>query len=310
MDEREQLFRKEALDYYASGQEEGTVLRLSPAWTRWAFWLLLGVVAFYGTLGVFVRVFEYASGPAVVRVEDRVEVTAVSAGKVTAVEVQPGQRVKAGQVLARFFAGPEQASLDRFNQEFELQLLRRMQDLSDEGAKQALSTLRAEKALAEFQLQQRTVRAPEAGVVSTVRVRRGQHLNEGDVVAALSREDSPLAVIAMLPGGYRPLLSPGASIRLELQGFPHRYQELVIDQVGDELVGPVEVRRFLGPELADSLAVTGAVVLVRAHLPSRSFEVDGKRLAYFDGMLGTAHARVRSERILTSIVPGLKLLLH
>jgi hypothetical protein len=43
------------------------VLRLSPSWTSWAFWLLLAVVVFYGVLGVFGRVSEYASGPAVVR---------------------------------------------------------------------------------------------------------------------------------------------------------------------------------------------------------------------------------------------------
>jgi len=308
MEERSHMFRKEALDYHAGAQEHGGVLRLSPSWTRWAFWLLLAVVGFYCAFGVFGWISEYASGPAVVRADSRVEVTALSSGRVTSVEVRPGQRVKEGQILVRFFAGMEQASLERYNQEFELHLLRRMRDLSDEGANQALSTLRAEKELAEFQLEQRGVRAPVAGVVSDVRIRRGQHITEGEVVVSLVQEDSPLELIAMLPGGSRPLLSKGGTLRLELQGFPYQYQELIIDEVGDELVGPGEVRRYLGPELAESLTVSGAVVLVRAHIPSRSFEADGKRLSYFDGMLGTAHARVKSERIVTTIVPGLKAL--
>jgi len=308
MEDHSQMFRKEALDHHAGAQEHGGVLRLSPSWTRWTFWLLLGVVGFYGAFGVLGWISEYASGPAVIRAESRVEVTALSAGRVTSVEVRPGQRVKEGQVLVRFFAGMEQASLERFNQEFELHLLRRMRDLSDEGASQALSTLRAEKELAEFQLEQRVVRAPQAGVVSDVRIRRGQHLSEGEVVVSLVQEDSPLEVIAMLPGGSRPLLSKGGALRLELQGFPYQYQELIIDEVGDEMVGPGEVRRYLGPELAESLTVNGAVVLVRAHVPSRFFEADGKRLAYFDGMLGTAQARVKSERIVTTIIPGLKAL--
>jgi membrane fusion protein (multidrug efflux system) len=51
------------------------------------------------------------------------------------------------------------------------------------------------------------------------------------------------------------------------------------------------------------------VVLVRANAPSRFFEADGKRLTYFDGMQGTAHAHVKSERIVTTIIPGLKALL-
>lgn len=306
--ERESLFRKEALDYHAGGQEHGDVLRLSPAWTRWAFGLLLAAVVFYSAFGVLGRISEYASGPAIVQVEGRMDLAALAPGVVTSVEVQPGQRVAADQVLVRFSAAQEQAELDRFNREFELQLVRRMQDLSDEGARQALSALRAQKELAESRLEQRTVKAPEAGVVSDVRIRRGQHLAAGDVVVSLVRDASPLVVTAMLPGEYRPLLSPGSTLRLELQGFPYQYQELTIDSVGDELVGPNEVRRFLGPEQADSVVVRGAVVLVRSHMPARFFEVDGARLAYFDGMLGTAHARVKSERILVTLVPGLKAL--
>lgn len=310
MEAHSQIFRKEALEHQAGAhQGHGEVLRLSPTWTRWVFWLLLAVVFFYAAFGVLGWIYEYATGPAVIRAEERLEVTALSSGRVTSVEVQPGQRVKEGQVLVRFFAGQEQASLERFNHEFELHLLRRMRDLADEGSRQMLSTLRAEKELAEFQLDQRVVRAPQAGVVSDVRIRRGQHLSVGEVVVSLVREDSPLEVIAMLPGGSRPLLSKGGTMRLELHGFPYQYQELTIEEVGDELVGPGEVRRYLGPELAESVTVNGAVVLVRARVPSRHFTADGKQLSYFDGMQGTAQARVKAERIVTAIVPSLKAVL-
>jgi multidrug efflux pump subunit AcrA (membrane-fusion protein) len=310
MADHDRIFRKEALDHQAGAQEKGTVLRLSPSWTRWGFWLLLAVVGFYVAFGIFGWISQYSTGPAVVRMEDRLEVTVLSAGRVTSVEVQPGQRVKEGQILARFFAGSEQASLERYKHEFELLLMQRMRDLTNEAASQGLTSLRAEMELAKFQLEQRLVRAPQAGVVSDVRIRRGQHLSEGEVVVALIQEDSPMEVIAMLPGGSRPLLAKGGTMRLELEGFKYQYQELIIDQVGDELVGPEEVRRYLGPELAESLTVSGAVVLVRAHAPSRFFEADGKRLAYFDGMLGTVDARLKSERIILTIMPGLKTLFH
>lgn len=153
------------------------------------------------------------------------------------------------------------------------------------------------------------MRAPTAGVVSDVRIRRGQHLAAGDVVASIVGDAARLVVTAMLPGELRPMLHAGSPLRLELQGFPYEYEELAIDSVGDELVGPAEVRRYLGPGLNESVDVKGTVVIVKATLPSRFFEVDGQRLTYFYGMLGFEQARVRAERILSVAIPGLKGLL-
>ena len=191
MEDRAQVFRSEAIKHQGLGtQEGGAVLRLSPAWTRGAFWLLLAVVAFYVTFGLVGRVSEYASGPAVVHVDEH-----------------------------------------------------------------------------------------------------------------------QVRVFAALPGGARPLLAPGATLRLELQGFPFQYQELTLEELGDSLVEPREVRQELGAGLTETLGTTGTVVRVRAHLPSRSFSVEGQRLSYFEGMQGTVSVRVKSERIATTLIPGLKFLL-
>ena len=105
------------------------------------------------------------------------------------------------------------------------------------------------------------------------------------------------------------MLAEGGVLRLELQGFSHAYQELEITEVGEELIGPQEVQRYLGPGLSESLTVQGAVVMVRAHPPSRYFQAGGHRFEYFDGMLGTADIRVRAEPILLLLVPGLRALL-
>ena len=307
-DGEQELFRKQALDYHEGAEEYGGVLRLSPAWTRWTLPLLLGVAVFYGAFALFGRLALYATGPAVVRMEDRVDLSAVAAGRVDALEVQPGQRVSAGQVLVRLSDEVERAELERFEHEFELLLMRRMEDLTDEGARQALGTLRGELELARSRLAQWAVRAPRPGVVSDVRLRPGQHLTPGEVMVSLVGDGSGAVVTAMLPGEYRPLLKVGAPLRLELRGYPYAYQELTIESVGDELVGPNEVRRYLGPELGESVQVSGAVVLVRARLPARTFEVEGQRLTYFDGRPGTAQARVKSERVLLALVPGFKAL--
>jgi|GEM_PF-1817807 len=129
----------------------------------------------------------------------------------------------------------------------------------------------------------------------------------GPAVVRLGAPDAPVDVLAALPGSYRPLLARGAVMRLELQGFPYQYQELPIEELGDTLVDVREVRQEWGAGLAERLPGGASVVLVRARIPSRSFEAQGQRLAYFNGMQGTVSVRVRSERLATTLVPGLKL---
>ncbi len=193
MENPAQIFRREAVKHQEVGtQDGGAVLRLSPAWTYWAFWLLLAVVVFSGAFGLLGRVSEYATGPALVQLGDA---------------------------------------------------------------------------------------------------------------------EAPVDIIATLPGSFRPLLARGATMRLELQGFPYQYQDLPIEELGDALVDPREVRQTWGAGLADRLVPGTSVVVVRARVPSRSFEAQGQRLAFFQGMQGTVSVRVRSERLATTLVPGLKLLL-
>ena len=52
--------------------------------------------------------------------------------------------------------------------------------------------------------------------------------------------------------------------------------------------------------------MTGPVVLVKARLPSPTFEAEKKIYRYHNGMQGTAEIRVRSERLLWVLVPSLK----
>jgi membrane fusion protein (multidrug efflux system) len=253
---------------------------------------------------------EYATGPAVVRVEGRIDLTATAAGTVASLEAQPGQRVEASQLLVRFYDASESAELDRINREFEMQLVKTLRSASDSEARTALGLLRAQKEQAQSRLDARSVRAPTAGVVSDVRIRPGQLLGAGDIVLTLVRDDARFGIVAMLPGQYRPLIKPGMPLRLELSGFRYAYRELSIDAIGDEVIGPTEARRYLGAEIADTVVLPSSVILVRAHLPTRDFVVDGRNFAYHDGMQGIAEARVRTEPILFSIIPGLKAVLE
>jgi membrane fusion protein (multidrug efflux system) len=309
VDGRPSIFRQQAWEHYHHSRwKEGDVLRLTPAWTRWTYWLLVGVLGVGALFCVLGTVHEYAAGPALVRLERRTDVTAHGGGVVATVEVQPGQRVEAGQVLVTLQAEEERDRLTRLEHEFELLLVRYMRTPSDEAARQALTTLRAEREFARSRLESRSLRAPVPGVVGDLRIQPGQYLAAGARVASLVEDEAPVYLQAFLPGSYRPFLRPGMLLRVELEGFHYTYRELLIESVGAQVIGPGELRRYLGPELADAVKVEGPLVLVRARLPTQTFTHQGRVLGYFDGMPARAEAVVRTEPILLALLPGLRLL--
>ncbi len=116
------LFRQEALDAHLGSRGEGEVLRLAPRWAGWTFGLLLTAFSFALAYSIVGTVDEYASGIGIVRVQGRRELTARLTGTVSAVEAQPGQRVRSGQVLARFHG--DEAELERLGREYDQQLVK------------------------------------------------------------------------------------------------------------------------------------------------------------------------------------------
>ncbi|HYC92890.1 MAG TPA: GAF domain-containing protein [Thermoanaerobaculia bacterium] len=301
------IFRKEALEHYAfRGAQEGDWLRLSPRWTAATFWLLASLVAAFLVFATVTTIDESSAGPAVVRLTGRTEITASQMGVVTAVEVRPGDRMTAGRVMVRFQSARETAELARIDREWELQLVERLRDLSANPPAQALIGLRAERDLARSRVEERVVRAPRAGIVRDVRCRRDQHVAAGDILLSLSSAGSRPVLMAVLPGEHRPLLRVGMPLNLELRGYRHTPQRLTIASIADEVVGPEEARRLLGPEVATSVALNGPLVRVSASFPADTFDARGERYALHDGMWGSAEVPVRSEPLLVTLIPGLR----
>ena len=303
---RDRIFRRESLQAHAAPGNRGDVVRVSPHWIRWAYWVLVVLAVLSALYLVVGEVEQYSTGTAIVRVHDRTEVAAQSAGPLIAVDVVAGQHVEANATLARLDDTELQAELTRVRRELDAQLRKRMLDPSDEAAADALISLRGAERGVLDRLALREIKAPHAGTVSDLRMRAGQHIEVGDIMMSLIGDDQNRRVVALLPGGDRPQLRAGMPLRLELDGYRYAYQSLVIESVSDEVIGPTEVQRFLGPQVGDAVVVPGPVVVVEAALESASFEADGATFEYHDGMQRVAEVGLRSESILEAMFPPLK----
>jgi multidrug efflux pump subunit AcrA (membrane-fusion protein) len=211
-------------------------------------------------------------------------------------------------VLARLTDTQERAAYDSTRADFHTQLRNRLLDPTDEAAAAQSQALRRQLDGAVAALEQRVLRAPRDGIVTDIGVDPGQHLDVGNAAMAVVDDSvGALEVVMFLPGGDRPQIDVGMPLRLELDGFEYAYQDLVVDTVTEGVVGPHEAKRMLGEQLADTLPMgSGGVVMVRAQLPSPTFESDGEIYPYHDGMGGHVEVRLRDETILEMLIPALK----
>lgn len=300
-----ELLRPEALDH-ASGTPPADVLRLSPAWTSKAYWLL--VLAFIAALGfgTAARLFAYASGPAILWRDGVVDLTAIREHSVASIEVEPGDQVREGQLLARFNGAAEHAELRRLQDQFERQLAKRLADPLDDDARATLVSLGAARDAALSQVEGMLLRAPRSGLVGDIRVRVGQSVSAGDVLLTLTDEKAICSVWAWLPGRYRPELRQGELLRFDVGGYENTVPPATIRSIGTRVIGPREARRYLGNDISDAFAVDGPVVLVQAALPSCSLEVEGRLLRLHHGMSGRAEVRLTMDPMWSVLFPSLR----
>ena len=267
------IFRSEAIAHREAGYSPGELVRMSPEWGTRGYLLVAAscVIALFIT--VVGRVPEYASGPALVQLVDRTDVSVPIEGTLSKISVQPGQKVSAGDVLVHFYGTPEQRERLR---------------------------------LTEADVTERVVKAPMAGVVSDVRIRPGQFMVPGQTLLSIVPTGAKFSVLAMIPGQYRPLLRRGSKLRLELATARFSYLDLTVQSIGEQVVGRAETRRFLGQELSDSVSLPESIVIVSAQLPSSTFTLEGRLVNFYSGLPGTAYIPVRDERIIFVIMPILR----
>lgn len=303
-----QLFRQEALNHYARPEAKGSLLKIQPLWARITFWVVLAALVTAGTGLALVDINDYASGPVLIQVKGLEDVTVTTQGRVSQVFVTRGQYVHEGQPLLELQANTAEVERNRMQQEFRSQLAAELMEPLNASTRQALSNLRTQVEMSEARLSERVLRAPCDGRINDVRVRVNQYLSPGQSVASIIKDGAEAFALALVPGQYRPMVKPGQEMRLEISGFPFVYKYLEVTSVSDELVGPNEVRRVLGPELGDAVPLQGPHVVVEARLPASTFDVNGRTYNYYTGMPGTGWVKVRARNGWLVLLPILEML--
>jgi membrane fusion protein (multidrug efflux system) len=304
------LFRHEAIEAFSRAKVDGRIVNLMEQWPRWELLLVIVTIAVVALFSSLVRVYEWTEGVALVRMSGRTDLTALAAGSVSSIEVRAGQQVERGQLLVRFSAKDEQRELDKAETELETQLVALLRNPSDDALRKELASLTARKQLAAAHVAERSLRSPCSGTVTELRIRPQQLLAAGDIVLTLADDHMRPQMVAFLPGAARPELRVGDVIRFQPEHFEFAYQSLTIESIGDEALGPSEVRRFLGPELSDAIAVKGSSVIVTASIPSDSFSTGEKRYLYSHGLPGQAWTRLRARTVLETLRMELERLLQ
>ncbi|WP_208647387.1 hypothetical protein, partial [Corallococcus interemptor] len=120
------------------------------------------------------------------------------------------------------------------------------------------------------------------------------------VVGLMNRNVLP-SLAVLFPADVRPELAPGMTLEFQMPDMPHPL-ETVIEQVE----GPEESLQFAKAHRPADAQYRDGAVLIRAHVPGRNYERDGKKRVYQDGELGRASVKLGTQRLLVAWFPGLR----
>lgn len=200
------------------------------------------------------EVSSYIGATANLVAEEDVTVVSETEGRVTVLNVEEGDRVRAGDILAVLDSEEEQIAV-RTAESRRANASRKLERSADLFAKELVSradheNLRVELEVAEqeledarWRLERNTFRAPFTGVLTSRTIQVGQHVRPGDELFQVTNFD-PLIARIHLPETDVLKLSVGRQVRLALNadatvGFSGRIRQ--ISPVVDTATGTVKV---------------------------------------------------------------------
>ncbi len=231
----------------------------------------------------------YYKAASVVEADRLVDLVTKMQGRVSSVNVEEGDWVSSGQILAELENGRERVQLRQADLKLEDQkrLLERNQAMLEENliseqefdvARSAHDLAEAERDLARITFEETTLRAPFAGQVTERKIVAGQLVNVSEALFTLA-DFSPLRVRVYLPenvaskvsAGQRVLVTPDA-LGVSLEAKVERVSPVV-----DPVTSTVRVTLRLDD--GDALARVGGFVKVRITTDSHTDALAVPKLA-------------------------------
>jgi membrane fusion protein (multidrug efflux system) len=162
------------------------------------------------------------------RADESVELTAESAGKITAIQFEEGGRVQEGEVLVQINDAELQAEKQRLEHQLQLATDRaeRQKKLLEEGGVSQeeydatvneVEVLNAELALVEARIEKTKIRAPFSGVVGLREVSEGAYISPQTNITTLQRID-PIKVDFSVSEQYTSRVQAGQTITFTVRG--------------------------------------------------------------------------------------------
>ncbi|MBK7538668.1 MAG: hypothetical protein IPI49_25535 [Myxococcales bacterium] len=270
------MFRTEAM-LAQEAPQRGALVRLSPRWVGWTYYLVIGLLVAFAVFVTLAKVSTYSTGPALLRASAKLELVTRTSGNVSRLEVDIGDAVEwgpssRGSTMGR--SGPRSRARARVRRRA-AQPCSSQRTLAPVRGAAATAKLHAARAA----LEEAAGAQPRAQGSSPRSARPGQRVEPGDLVAAMVDGESPLEVIALLPGSDRPQLAAGMTMRVEISGYRYAYQSLLIDSVSAERAGPGRGAPGARAAGEESVSLGGPVVLVRRRLAGAEVAIDGEALS-------------------------------
>jgi len=173
---------------------------------------------------------QYIEAVGTVKAKQGVELTSEESGQITAVLVESGDKVQAGQTLIEINSNVEQAALLRQKASLKLaelnfkrdKKLLRQKSISETQFDRSLADLekaQAQLAETEARLANKTIRAPFNGTIGILEVELGDYVSPGTIIASL-QDLSSLQLDFNVPSQAALHLAAGMPIEFTIAAYP------------------------------------------------------------------------------------------
>ncbi len=95
-------------------------------------------------------------------------------------------------------------------------------------------------------------------------------------------------------------------MRFNVHSYRYAQAKTRLSSASAEALGPREVRRYLGNEIADAVQIEGSVVIAKAPLSDCRFVTDGETFRFHQGLSGSGEVQLRAEPLWKVLFPDLR----